>query len=370
MAKKIKIKRYTRGTNPHAVRKSILKKTLSFILVAAVLFGIGYFAAKPVFNFLSTRWYEHKQSLIDNSDSSSQSSDTSDDPQSNTPVGEQPSAVITTNIYSNVNPSILRDTASAKAEAAKLKAKGVTHAVITVKTPQGKLLYTSNTEIGKLAKGDYTLNLSELNGIFKAEGITLVANIYTFMDKTTPDIDRSTSVKYIGTDFYWLDTSKELGGKPWTNPASPVMQKYIFDITEEVLSSGISEIIFSAVQLPTGYSLDKRDFGATQDQLLAQMKGFITTLQGKVTAAGGKAVFAYDFTSVNGGDYSKYIANPLSLGADNLVLTATLKELEGVDALKKIQEIEATNDINTAVLWITDGEITADKTGVSGYFVP
>ncbi|MEG2928302.1 MAG: putative glycoside hydrolase [Oscillospiraceae bacterium] len=374
MAKKqMKIKRYSTSMGSGYQQKQAVKKLFGVVLTLAALLCVGYFGAPIVMNgmgglFKGSGTDKNPPTIVQPTPSpTSNSGDVSSNSES-VPL-ETILPAVKTNVYCEVLPSEIATKAGIEKKAEELKAKGVTTAVITLKNPEGKLSFKSETEVGKQVPGAIILDLKLVADTFKAKGISSCANVYTFMDRMAPTLDRKMAVKYVGTDYTWLDSAKELGGKPWANPASAEMQKYIYDITDEILSAGFKEIIYSAVQLPTGYSLDKRDFGATNDQLLAQLKGFINTVQTRVCAYGASAVFAFDFASANGGDCAKYIVSPTRLGAANIILTGKQNDINLQDAETLARKLKNGEDAERVSLWVTDGELELTPKGLDGYFV-
>lgn len=368
--KQFKIKRYSSPMGNNHKKRRITKRVIGFTLALVVLLGVGYFGAPFVFDNIGKLWQGFKENQPQTPEPTPTASPTIDDGTSSEIDTPDPGiATPKTLVYCEVLPTELLTKDAVLAKAIELKAKGVMTAVITLKNPAGNIFFGSATDLGKGAKGTVTLDLVMIADTFKEQGIISCANLYTFMDKTTPTLDRTIAVKYIGTDYTWLDSAKELGGKPWSNPASTVMQNYIYSLSEEILSAGFKEIIYSGTQLPTGYSLDKREFGATNDQLLAQIKGFINTLQTKVSAFGARASFSFDFASVNSGDYTKYLEPPVRLGAENIILTCQFSELSQVDIDAFADKIKGEESIDNLSIWLLDATFENPSTSLSGYFV-
>lgn len=365
--KQPKIKRYSSSMGKGYQKKRALTKTFGLFIAFAVLLGGGYFVAPYVIGSVGSFWQKFSAPItveptpVIPGDSSSITE--------TIPAPEQTPGIRQNLIYCEVSPEELSTKEKIQAMATKLKGKNVTTAVITLKDAAGNLFFQSNTVIGKESIGKTVISLPLVTEIFTENGIASCANLYTFMDKTAPNIDRSIAVKYIGTDYTWLDSAKELGGKPWANPASPIMQQYMYDITDEILSAGFKEIIFSAVQLPTGHSLDKREFGVTNDQLLAQIKGFITSVQTRVSSFGARASFAFSFESVTGGDYKQYIDVPNRLGAENIILTCELSAMGDTDIAELSSRLKTNDNIEMLSIWLSDAELPAPPKELSGYFV-
>lgn len=363
--KPIKIKRNTSVSGKTRQRKMMAKKVFGITLVLGGLLAIGYLGAPAVIELI-TSVSRPKPPIVQ------------PDPQPNpteTPTiseeeQEIPSVVQKEGrVYSYIDRQSLMSENGIMQTAKMLSEKGVNYAVVTLKDENGNVHYDTQTQIGMAAKSDAILDIKKIAQIFAENNIDLVADVYAFKDKTTPNINRDTAVKYIGTDMNWWDNSKEFGGKPWANPASEIMQNYLYDIVTELSGLGVKNFIISAVQLPTGFSLDKRDFGVSESQLQAQLQGFINTMKLKAEAGGGKAYFAFDIESVNGGDYSKYMVAPYRLGADNLVLVGNGAGFKDVDLNALKVKIQDNGHAEKIVFWNTDENLNENSAEDCGYFV-
>lgn len=379
--KPVKIKRYKNsiGTSTNAIyrAKQIVPVVAGLVLVVV----LGFLLGKPVLNFLSSAGGADSSSqdipqstVIENStqteDSSRSTPVESEDVSSGNDTPVTPPAVTKTRIYYYAPAANLSTEAGIDAVIAQMKAKGATHLVFDVKNPDGNVHYASSNQYASQLLADVQIDLSALRAKLSASGITPVARMYTFMDKLISNVERSTAVMYQGTDTRWLDSSATLGGKAWANPASTVMQDYILALTDELLSAGIKEFIFAGFHTPTGYSLDKRDFGATMDQVLANMKNLIGTLEAKISAKGGHSAWQIEYSAVDAdGDYAQYIVHPYQLGADNIVITVKGADYDIGQLAVQLPAAVQNSDISAITLWVTDG-VDADMAAFTGdYFV-
>ena len=361
----IKIKRNNSISGKRRQRNTVIKKVLSLVFALGALLAIGFFGAPAVME------------MADNMSKPKPQNTPSPTPAVTAPVENQPTANpsdvqvdITKEkfVYGALEQSALYSEETLKAAVAALKAKGVDNVVATLKDPQGLVWFDTKTEIGSGAKASTLADVERLVKICEENGVEFTAQLYVFHDRIAPTISRETAVKYKGTDMNWLDTSKELGGKPWANPASSVMQQYIYDLAKELGDMGVEHFIFSGVQLPTGYSLEMRDFGVNDTQLQAQMQGFINTLTSKVDAVGGEAYFAFDVAAISGSDVAKYIVAPQRYGTANIVAAGTAEELalHGETAVASLTKDE---NVERIVVWNTDGKTETDPQAPNGYFV-
>ncbi len=368
MAKKqMKIKRNVSVAGRRQRRTIAAKKILTVLFALGGLLAIGFFGAPAVVEFISG--LGEKNDIVISQPQAEPTPENVVEPTTN-PGDVQTDITEKTGVYALVDVYTLTSDSGIDAAAADLASKGVTHAVVTLKNQDGLLHYESATQTGAQAKHNQTIDVKKVVEVFGAKDITVVANIYTFKDKTTPNIDRTTGVKYIGTDMNWWDSSKEFGGKPWANPASSTMQQYIADLVQEIKTQfGIKDFIFSAVQLPEGYSLDKRDFGVGMGALQAQMQGFIDNMEAKVAAFGGDAFFAFDLAAVNGGDVAKYIVAPQRLGAANIALVGTQADFDAADLGGLSAKLKDDYSVEKLVFWNTEASLENTVPQADSYFV-
>jgi len=349
--KPIKIKRNNSISGKRRARNSIIKKVLSLVFAAGALLAIGFFGAPAVVEMAKNMSKPKPQPTPTPTPVATAPAESESTPNPSDIQIEIPQTAFT---YGMVEQSSLYSEAAVKAAVEALKAKGVDNAVVTLKDAQGLVWFDTQTEIGTAAKSKTLADVSRLVEICKQNDMRLTVQMYVFCDRIAPTVNRDTAVKYMGTDMNWLDTSKELGGKPWANPASSVMQQYIYDLVAELGDMGVDDFIFSGVQLPTGYSLEMRDFGVNDSQLQAQMQGFINTLSSKVAAKGGDAYFAFDVSAISGADVAKYIVAPQRYGAANIVAQGTAEDFAANGELA-LAALEKSEHVERVVIWATDG---------------
>ncbi|MBQ3587608.1 MAG: hypothetical protein II977_03500 [Oscillospiraceae bacterium] len=380
--KPVKIKRYKNSMGTSSQSVAAAKRLIPFVLAAVLVVAIGFFLGKPVLNFISGIGKDDPESQV----VSSQPQETPAPEQTPAPTPQQstqqpdsseeiqqpavPPVAETDKTYYYVNTANIANEAGLSAAIAAAKNAGATHLVFDVKNRDGYLHYASANRYGSQLKADTQLDLAALADRLKAAGLTPVARIYTFMDKMISTVERSTAVMYQGTETRWLDTSAALGGKAWANPASKIMQDYILAITDEILAAGIKEFVFAGFHTPTGYSLDKRDFGASTDQVLANMQSLFGTLEAKISAKGGTAALQVEYSAVMPeGSYAQYIVHPYQLGAEELIVTARGGETDVAAAVAALSAAEDTEEISSITLWLTDNVNTEQTKTLGDYFV-
>ncbi len=372
--KPIKIKRYKNSIGTSSSVRYRLQRIMPVVGAVLALVLVGFLLGKPLLALLSGGGDD---------ESSSQplgpSSQITDQSQVQPPVSSEadnsgedvvvPPAVHKIRVYYYADSANLTTAAGIDAVISQMQAKGATHLVFDLKNKDGNLLYTSTNQYGSQLMADRVIDLTLLTEKLSEHKITPVARLYTFMDKLISGVERSTAVMYQGTDTRWLDSSAALGGKAWANPASTVMQEYILSLTDEIMAQGVKEFVFAGFHTPTGYSLDKRDFGASMDQVLANMKSLLGTLEAKISAKGGHASLQVEYTAIDpDGDYSHYIVHPYQLGADNVVITARAADIDVASVVSSLSAHTGSEDVSSVTLWLTDG--TSDDTHTLGdYFV-
>ena len=376
--KPVKIKRYKNSMGSSAVTAHKVKQLLPIVAAVLAIVLVGFLLGKPVLNMLSGAGKGDSSSssqIVDTSskleDSSVQTdvSQPSSDAQSDNPQPEVIQPVAKTRIYYYADTSALSTEAGIDGVIAQMKSKGATHLVFDIKNQDGNLLYASADQYGSQLVADKTVDIKALVSKLSQNGITPVARMYTFMDKLISNVERSTAVMYQGTDTRWLDSSAALGGKAWANPASQIMRDYIISLTDEVMSLGIKEIVYAGFHTPTGYSLDKRDFGATMDQVLASMRSLYNTLEAKVSAKGGRCSLQVEYSALMPeGNYSHYIVHPYQLGAENIIITAKGGDTDVQQAVSQLAGATDAEEISSVTLWLTDNVNTEAAKSLGDYF--
>lgn len=378
-SKPVKIKRYKNSMGKSGVASAKVKKVVALLVCAVLIVGMGYFLGRPVINFLSnigkggnsssqtdvSSTVNASQSLPSNSSVVSSTVNSADDSQD---IGQTP-IVVKNRVYYYAPANMLTGESGIDNVIKQMKDKGASYCVFDLKNTSGYVLFNSENEYAKKLLSQTIIDLDLLVNKCAENDIVPVARIYTFMDQMISTVERSTAVMYDGTDTRWLDSSAALGGKPWANPASKIMQNYIIDLTDEILAHGVKEIIFAGFQTPTGYSLDKRDFGVSEKQVLADMKNLITTLKSKISAKGGYSTWQFEYSAVaEGGSYAQYIVHPYQLGAENIILTAKGSDIDVDTAVASFKNVSA-DDINNITLWLTDGKNAETTKSMNSYFV-
>ena len=322
----VKIKRYRRSFSGAGDRNNLLRTVVRWLIVAAVLFGVGWLIAKPGLDLASRLWYAHRNAAASSAaqplsqpPAAESGSDAPSSPSDSAAAPAQDAAAAGTG-WASVALSQADTPEKAAALAAQLKEQGVQYAVLTLKDERGYVYYASAVPQARNSIASTTIDAAAVAKAFTDAGVTPVAAISAFRDAIAPYTDRSMAVKY-GTegDIIWLDSSAELGGKPWLNPNSAAAQQYVADLLTELRNLGFSTVLVRNLQFPQGYSLNVTNYGAmtgTQDQLL-------TSLGKRYEATEGLQVwFEFPSQAIAGTDLTGYGASPAGFGLSRVVVAA------------------------------------------------
>ena len=375
--KPIKIKRHKNSMGSVSTGRSAAKKIVPLVVAGVLVVAVGFALGRPLLNLISGAGKDDtpppQESISTTVPQTTPAPEAEEDTVTEIPEEQPavtPGVVQTANrVYYHADASALSTENGIKAVIRKMQEKGATHLVFEAKNQDGYVHYASANQYASQLPAAVQIDIPGLVSQLKAAGITPVATVYTFKDKMISTVERSTAVMYRGTDTRWLDTSAALGGKAWANPASKLMQEYIIALTDELLSMGVTEIIYAGFSTPTGYSLDKRDFGASTEQVLANMKSLIGTLKAKISAKGGHSTWLFEYTAVEAeGNYAQYIVHPYQLGAENMIITAG-GDIDVAGAVSALKTAESQDDIGEITLWLTDGTNTEETKTLGSYFV-
>ncbi len=278
MAKRsMKIKRYhsVGGTrkNPRVLRRVVV-----ILLIAAAIFAVGWFGASHSIDRITDFWYTHISVSRPEEDGSQPedsslpedgTADAPDDSETAEPEPTPPAAAPLTDengVWGEVALSAMNSEETLRAALSALKQAGVDHAVVALKDERGYIYFDSAVEMAAeavRAQVDPALFV-RLCGEY---GLAPCARLEAFRDPLTPYAYREAAVHFQQEGVLWLDTSAELGGKPWFNPYSEQARGYILALAQELAAAGMTDIVFSGVQFPSGYSLEFCYYGENAAQL-------------------------------------------------------------------------------------------------------
>lgn len=289
-----KIKRYKKiYTAGDSLRRYIIRG-LGTIAGLGVLGFIGWSAYGPVMDYLSGISFDRpdppsasvtstveQQSGDDNGTNNGQPSAEQDPGQqvSATPnaSAQVKGAYIPHQIL--VDPDRFQNTLDSYAK------DGVNTILIDLKNESGLVLYKSALPaVERLAaQNDVTYDLAAICDAADKKGIAVMGRLHAYCDPVAASRLESAGIKYVDSDFLWIDNAKENGGKPWLNPYSEIAQGYITDLAQEAASAGVSEIVLASLQFPSGFSQEYCSYGETGGKSKPQvLSDYISGLEAKL----------------------------------------------------------------------------------------
>lgn len=286
--KGFKVKRTRR--NLYKKRKTAGQKvveTVLLVVIVAVLVFVGYSVAPPIINYFSALgdtennssepvWTPPVTSAVE--DNSSDDGANSSTESSTTTTEEQKPPAPALLSGSVIAPdTALQSEKALKEYLEKAVKDGYGTVIFTVKNTDGTLLYKS--DIKELQNVDNVsggkISAKQIVKLCKDAGVTAVADINTLYDRYSGYAFEDTY--YSTTDnFTWLDAAPGKGGKPWSNPYSATMVKYLSDITGELTKAGFETVILSNTMFPHfgsyDYAIISADYkSATRSDKLAEL---------------------------------------------------------------------------------------------------
>ncbi len=365
MAKRsMKIKRYH---SVGGVRRGprVLRRVLVVLLIAAVIFAIGWFGAARCIDFITDFWYTHisvNRPAEDDPlpEDAAVPEDSSSEPLSGEASGqEEPAPMPVTDaagVWGEVALSAMNSEDTLRAALSALKQAGADHAVVTLKDERGYVYYDSAVEMAAEAVRAQT-DLSLFVTLCGEYDLAPCARLEAFRDSLTPYAYRDAAVHFERQGVLWLDTSAELGGKPWFNPYSEQARGYILALAQELAAAGMTDIVFSGVQFPSGYALEFCYYGENAAQLSRTdcLRECVALLQTAMTEQEVNAWFEWPaaeaMEALNAAEGTLVYGNgPAVLGAQRMLLTPrAVRNAEGGLMLPGVDAAALTLLAETAV---------------------
>ena len=173
-----------------------------------------------------------------------------------------PGTAIVAGSWAEVDVTTLTDEAAITAAAQQLAAQGAVYAVVPLKDTAGSLYYASQVPAAAGSVAANPVDAAAIARVFKANGITPVAQLAAFRDPAGARADHAMAIRYKGQEYLWLDNKASAGGNPWLNPYAAEAVQYIGDLIEEVHGMGFDQVLLKNVQFPSSTS-SKQDYGST-----------------------------------------------------------------------------------------------------------
>ena len=271
MAKYKKVKRYHRSFYSPGMW---VKKAVGIIVLVAVVLVVGWLAAPHVLDWATHTWY----TVVRNRDLSASSPAVSEaasstaaseaaassvaEPEPAPEPEPTPGTAIVAGSWAEVDVTTLTDEAAITAAAQQLAAQGAVYAVVPLKDTAGSLYYASQVPAAAGSVAANPVDAAAIARVFKANGITPVAQLAAFRDPAGARADHAMAIRYKGQEYLWLDNKASAGGNPWLNPYAAEAVQYIGDLIEEVHGMGFDQVLLKNVQFPSSTS-SKQDYGST-----------------------------------------------------------------------------------------------------------
>ncbi len=309
------------------------------ILVLALLFVLGVFAAPAVLDWGSHFWYTVvKDQETDPVATPTPPAATAAPDENPAPDGTAPETPsIAPEAPAQADPAlaegsfqVLRlsalQTADALAKTAQdLHDRGVRMGIVPLKDESGFVYYPSAVPQAAASIAATTIDPAAVAQALKAQGVRPAAAIAAFKD---PMVDRELGIRYVGMDYMWLDNKAEAGGKRWMNPYAPAAVQYIGDLIQEVRDMGFETILLTGVQFPRQESA-KQDFGDTQGRdRAAQLQADIAAWESRF-AGSVSLVYEVPYESCVTASSTLGGAMPGALGMKQVVLRMPAPTEEG-----------------------------------------
>ena len=266
-----KVKRYRRSFYSRGMR---IRKIVGIVVLVAVVLAAAWFAAPHVLDWATHTWY----TVVRNRDLSASSPAVSEaasstaaskaaassvaEPEPAPEPEPTPGTTIVAGSWAEVDVTTLTDEAAITAAAQQLAAQGAVYAVVPLKDTAGSLYYASQVPAAAGSVAANPVDAAAIARIFKANGITPVAQLAAFRDPAGARADHAMAIRYKGQEYLWLDNKASAGGNPWLNPYAAEAVQYIGDLIEEVHGMGFDQVLLKNVQFPSSTS-SKQDYGST-----------------------------------------------------------------------------------------------------------
>ncbi len=186
--------------------------------------------------------------------------------------------------------------------------------LLELKTPEGYLIYTSSVPGAPILEGAIS-NLPDTVGLLRARGYSVIASIRVFRDAAGSRSDYDKAIHYLDSNLFWLDDSKDNGGKTWLNPCSPRARGYIVDIAVEAARMGVDAVVFSDVRFPGRLGAAYADYGAevNEDNKADYLSTFVSEALEALDDYGVKVYFSSPAGDSISGDTFPYGAKPAAI---------------------------------------------------------
>ena len=322
-----KVKRHKKIYRKNRSRRFSPFHIILTVLIAAVLFFVGWSIYQPVVDFITGKTPVPSVSSSEPEDSSVLSSTSSETSQQGQTVKEKDawkSAYLPLDVLKN-ETQLDRFITS-------LKDSQINAVVVDLKDKDGTLHYLSqNAEaVSAKAVASDAVDLSGIIEKFKKNNIKLIARIHAFQDHIMPYADVNTAVKYQSADgVIWLDDYYDNGGKAWMNPYSEKAQQYISDLLNELSAMGIEQFLLDSVQFPDGVGLNLAYYPGSESKSRQQvLSDFIQSVTTEMEAKNCKVSVCMPAEAFIGDGLDSYDGNAKGIQCPSLTIDLRPSQLE------------------------------------------
>ena len=280
-----------RKKHSYRSRNNLLLRVISTILIIAVLFAAGWFLYQPAYNWIMGLAQPEQEQSSQPEQAEEQQPEA--EPQQPEPVPENWSEELRA-VW--VPAEVSANGAALEKYLNDLPGDPVNAVVLELKDAKGRVNYQSGNQTVALAgaQAAQAFDLAAVTEKLHQNGYLVLGRIHAFEDSTATAVLDEGKVRYLGTEYAWLDNSAAEGGKAWLNPYAQQAQDYIAALSAEALGFGVDGIVLDGLQFPTGFSLNLADYGATSEVSRPDvLNRFAERIEKLVEAKGGVGCWIY-----------------------------------------------------------------------------
>ena len=202
------------------------------------------------------------------------------------------------------------------------KSDGANAVVLELKDTAGTLWYRSSVaqaeEYGAVSEN--AVEITQIVETIKSAGLTPIAKLSAFMDKTAPSSPRNNGYFYGDSTSAWWDNAVDKGGKPWLNPYKKVACDYLIALQNELISKGFDVILWHKVEFPEVRSMASANMGSEAEGITQQqaLNNFIARCETEAEKSGATVFVSYPVSAAFGLNESWFGGNPSGLKAKNV----------------------------------------------------
>ena len=244
MARKNKVKRYSRIYREHGKNRSWLFHALICLGLFVIIALVVYLIATGVNSYLNRdRHVEIEFSQASDADSSVKDNVVDD-------TTQQKETLVASEIPANK----LTDGKYLSEFITKANNDNKNAIIIPLKNENGNLMYASKiTEAEKWGTVSKTVaDAKKIAAEIEAAGLIPIARASAFYDQLAPHVKRNNSYSYVSKNntTYLFKNSATGKSEKWLNPYQSVARKYICDIIKEISEMGYKHVLLDNVSFP------------------------------------------------------------------------------------------------------------------------